>query len=136
MERESQIEIRVYLEDTDAGGVVYHGSYVRFMERVRTEWLRGAGLQQSETYEEEIGFVIHKLTMAFHRPAKLDAELLATCRVEKAKAASILFSQEVKDAQDGTVYCSAEASIACVNSRTLAARRLPDALRTKLSQLC
>lgn len=129
----STLQVRVYLEDTDAGGVVYHGSYLRYMERVRTEWLRNAGIQHSETYEDALSFVVHKLNMSFLRPARLDTTLEISCQVDKATAARIIFTQDVTDLDNGTVYCRAEAHIACIDMKSARPRRLPAHLLAALT---
>jgi acyl-CoA thioester hydrolase len=88
--------VRIYWEDTDAGGVVYHANYVRFMERARTEWLRARGIDQLELSERTSrGFVIREMHLDFHRPARLDDELLVSVAVKERRSASILFDQEI-----------------------------------------
>ena len=82
--------IRVYWEDTDAGGVVYHASYVRFLERARTEWLRAMGIgQQGLRESEDLVLVVRAMQLDFHQPARLDDELLASVVVTERRHASL-----------------------------------------------
>jgi acyl-CoA thioester hydrolase len=106
--------IRVYFEDTDAGGVVYNANYVKFLERARTEWLRSKGIEQRGLLDQGIGFVVASINMNFKKAAKLDDTLLVKCNVTEAKSASVIFAQEIID-QNGTVYITAVVKIACVD---------------------
>jgi tol-pal system-associated acyl-CoA thioesterase len=119
------IGVRVYLEDTDAGGIAYHASYLRFMERARTEWLRAMGLQQSETFAQDVSFVVHSMTLRFLRPARLDEELEVDCRVLRARAASLQFEQHVRLQGEGEACCRAEVTVACISLTSGRARRIP-----------
>lgn len=119
------IGVRVYLEDTDAGGIAYHASYLRFMERARTEWLRAIGLQQSDTFAQDVSFVVHSMALRFLRPARLDEELEVDCRVVRARAASLLFEQHVRLRGEGEVCCQAEVTVACISLASGRARRIP-----------
>jgi len=85
----------VYYEDTDAGGIVYHANYLKFMERARTEWVRSLGLHQNNLLEQSIGFVVIDMSIGFKLSAKLDDLLLVTCKVKQLKRASIVFEQSV-----------------------------------------
>lgn len=129
----SPFRVRVYLEDTDAGGIVYHASYLRFMERMRTEYLRTHGLEQSRTFELDVSFVVHTMTLEFHRPALLDAELDITCELVEAKGARLKFTQQVRDAATGLAHCTAQVSVACIALRTRGPRRIPPELLQRLS---
>jgi tol-pal system-associated acyl-CoA thioesterase len=115
----------VYLEDTDAGGIVYHASYLRFLERMRTEYLRHVGLEQSRTFQLDVSFVVHTMNLEFQRPALLDAELEVTCELVEARGARLMFHQTVRDAHDQTIHCSAHVSIACISVSTKRPRRIP-----------
>ena len=79
------IQSRVYYEDTDAGGIVYHANYLKFMERARTEWVRSLGLHQNNLLEQSIGFVVIDMSIGFKLSAKLDDLLLVTCKVKQLK---------------------------------------------------
>jgi 4-hydroxybenzoyl-CoA thioesterase len=125
---------RIYLEDTDAGGVVYHASYLRFMERARTEMLRSTGLEQSQTFKSDVSFVVHSMNLRFHAPALLDAQVLTTCELAKVSGASLVFRQQVRCPDTGTVYVSAEVTVACIQLTTRRPRRIPEALLNALQQ--
>lgn len=118
--------VRVYWEDTDAGGVVYHASYVRFLERARTEWLRGLGLDQSGLKERTgIAFMVRAMELDFLKPALLDDELTVTVEVKERRAASILFAQTILRS-DGTGLITARVRVACVDIRRMVPVRIPD----------
>ncbi|UPG93729.1 tol-pal system-associated acyl-CoA thioesterase [Luteibacter aegosomatissinici] len=116
--------VRVYWEDTDAGGVVYHASYVRFMERGRTEWLRAQGIDQM-TFREStsLGFVVREMHLDFLRAARLDDELLVTVAVKERRSASMLFGQEI--VRGDTTVLRATVRVACVNLDTMRPAQIP-----------
>ena len=126
---------RVYWEDTDGGGVVYYANYLRFLERARTEWLRALGYSQRALSERSgIQFAVINLTIDYRRPARLDDELEITCEPVLEGAASIRFGQRIYRRGEqarpaGCLLVQASARIACVDTRTLRPRRLPDFLR-------
>jgi len=126
------VRARVYLEDTDAGGIVYHTSYLRYMERARTEALRHAGIEQSSTFQQDLSFVLHSMSIRFHAAARLDDVLEASCRLTEAKAASLRFRQEVNDSQGGQLYCSADVVVACIRLSSQRPCRVPPELLQKL----
>jgi acyl-CoA thioester hydrolase len=125
---------RVYWEDTDGGGIVYYGNYLRFLERARTEWLRSLGFSQRELAEEPgVLFAVVSLNIEYRRPAKLDDELVITCEPAVEGAATIRFAQQIyrgagaaliKDA----LLVEARVRVACVDARTLRPKRLPEFL--------
>jgi acyl-CoA thioester hydrolase len=118
--------VRVYWEDTDAGGVVYHASYVRFLERARTEWLRAGGVHQSALRERTgLGFVVRSMELDFLKPALLDDELLVTVALRQRRAASILLAQSIRRG-DGTELLRAQVLAACVDLARMAPARIPD----------
>ncbi|MCU6226818.1 tol-pal system-associated acyl-CoA thioesterase, partial [Morganella morganii] len=99
--------IRVYYEDTDAGGVVYHGQYLAFLERARTEMLRERGFHQQRLLEEQLGFVVRKLTIDYHHPARLDDLLEVRSEITDIRRASLTFTQTLMH-KNGTLLCRAE----------------------------
>ncbi len=122
--------MRVYWEDTDAGGVVYYANYLKFLERCRTEWLRALGVDQPRLKTERgLQFVVVNVTVAFLRPAVLDDEVLVTAELAKFSGATILFKQSIwrNDAQliDATVRA------ACLDSATFRPRPIPKDLFTE-----
>ena len=110
--------VRVYFEDTDAGGIVYYANYFRFLERARTEWLRALGYSQESLRADDILFVVREVRARYLRPARLDDELTLTVRVESSRKASLVLAQEVlRRNEQGEEEClvQADISIACMN---------------------
>jgi acyl-CoA thioester hydrolase len=119
---------RVYWEDTDGGGIVYYGNYLRFLERARTEWLRSLGFSQLKLAEEPgVLFAVVSLNIEYRRPAKLDDELLITCEPAIEGAASVRFLQRIYRGAD-ELLVEASVRVACIDARTLRPKRLPDFL--------
>ncbi len=118
---------RVYWEDTDAGGIVYYANYLRYLERARTEWLRAQGFSQARLIEEaNILFTVVSLEIAYRKPAKLDDELAVTCELQRDGAASVRFVQRVLRAGEPEPLVEADVRVACLDARTLRAKRMPD----------
>jgi acyl-CoA thioester hydrolase len=116
--------IRVYWEDTDAGGVVYHASYVRFLERARTEWLRAMGHgQQALREREDLLLVIRDMTIEFHKPARLDDELLVSVQLGERRRASFIIAQTISRGDDLLVNASVRA--AAIHASSFRPRPLP-----------
>lgn len=128
------LPIRVYLEDTDAQGVVYNASYFRFMERARTEWLRGKGIDHDELRERYgIALVLAAIEARFVSPAKLSDMLYVEAAVCRARGARVVFDQVVRrDAQDGEVLCHGQAEVASMDVQQGRPRRLPRELLSEL----
>jgi len=134
------LSARVYWEDTDGGGVVYHANYLKFLERARTEWLRAQGHSQQELAREHgILFAVTRMEIVFRRPARLDDALTVTCEPKRAGAASLSFLQRVlRESASATavaaragdeeenLIASATVRIACVDAQTFRPQRLPE----------
>jgi acyl-CoA thioester hydrolase len=116
--------VRVYWEDTDAGGVVFYANYLKFFERARTEWLRAAGFGQ-ERLRSALGlmFVVSETAVRYHRPARLDDELQITVEPAPPRHVSLTLAQSATRGDmrlvDGRI------TIACVDAATLRPRRIP-----------
>jgi acyl-CoA thioester hydrolase len=124
---EFSFPVRVYWEDTDAGGVVYYASYLRFLERARSEWLRGLGVDQVRLMRDErLQFVVVEANVRYHRPAKFDDELRVSVTLESLRGASIAMRQEVRRGEE--LLVSAIVRAACLDADTLKPRPLPKAL--------
>ncbi len=125
------LPIRVYYEDTDFSGFVYHASYLRFMERGRTELLRGLAGNQMDLHRDAEGlvFVVRRMTLDFIRPAVMDDQLTVVTRTRELRGASMTLAQQVRRGKE--VLVSADVTVACV--RDGRATRLPDSLRAKLT---
>ncbi len=117
--------VRIYWEDTDAGGVVYHSNYLRFMERARTEWLRAQGIDQMDLRDSTgLAFVVRDMQLDFLKPARLDDELQITVLVKERRAASMLFAQDVTRA-DGLLLVRAQVRVACVDLEAMRPVQIP-----------
>lgn len=122
--------VRVYWEDTDAGGVVYHASYVRYFERGRSEWLRAQGWSQARLAEEQkVLFSVVNMQIRFFQPARLDDLLEVVTTPQVAGGASLSFEQQLQ--RDGQVLTRATVLVACVDAASFKPRRLPLALRAE-----
>jgi acyl-CoA thioester hydrolase len=128
-------EARVYWEDTDAGGVVYHSNYLRFLERARTEWLRARGYSQSLIQAESgLVFTVVSIEAHFRRAAKLDDLLCISCEPAIDGGASLRFVQAIRrNAPDGELLLDAVVRVACVSAAGFQPRRLPPTLRKELT---
>ncbi|SFM28261.1 tol-pal system-associated acyl-CoA thioesterase [Methylobacterium pseudosasicola] len=126
-----RLAVRVYYEDTDFSGFVYHASYLRFLERGRTELLRGLAGDQSDLHREARGlvFVVRRMTLDFIRPARMDDQLTIVTRTQQLRGASMQLAQEVRRGDE--LLVAAEVTVACV--RDGRAIRLPEALRRLLA---
>ena len=125
--------VRVYWEDTDAGGVVYYANYLKFLERARSEWLRTLGIDQARLLEDErLQFVVVEANIRYHRPAKFDDELVVSAALESLGGASVTFAQEIRrGTAGGELLVSASVRAACIASDTLKPRPLPKALASQ-----
>ena len=118
---------RVYWEDTDGGGVVYYANYLRFLERARTEWLRGRGWsQQALALDPGILFTVTNVNINYKSPARLDDQLLIGCAPEPEGRIRLAFDQQIRrGASDGDVLVEARVVVACVDAKTFRPKRLP-----------
>lgn len=126
--------VRVYYEDTDSSGIVYHASYLRFMERARTEWLRSLGFGLPELRDEqEVLFTVSRLRIDYLQPARFNDMLDVSLRLTRLGGASLLLEQTVCRTS-GELLCRAEVRIACVDANTLGPRPLPKAVCMELKR--
>ena len=133
-ETSHQWPVRVYYEDTDAGGGVFYANYLKFMERARTEWLRTLGFeQQSLINEHGIGFIVAALDMKYRAAARLDDHLTIQTSITQIGRASLHFAQRVL--LSDTVLAEGNIRVGCVKLSTLKPSALPDDLREQISQL-
>ena len=123
-----QWPLRVYIEDTDAGGIVYYVNYLKFMERARTEYLRSLGFAKKFIFNQDLMFIVHSVTAQYIKPASLDDELLATARLLKLGGASFLMEQLIFRGDE--LLCKGEVNIACVDKATMKPRRIPGEIRS------
>lgn len=125
------LPITVYIEDTDAGGIVYYVNYLKFMERARSEWLKKLGFTQRGLLDSGIQLVVHRLDCRYAKPARLDDELLVSAEVEKASSCRMRFIQNVTCR--GEPLCEASVEIACLDATRLKPIRWPAALAAALN---
>lgn len=106
---------RVYWEDTDAGGVVYHAQYVAFLERARSEWMRARGqMQEQLRREHDLVFVVRAMQLEFLKPARLDDLLQVSAELRQVKRASVVFAQTIR--RDDQVLLTAQVRVAAVSA--------------------
>ena len=127
-----KLPIRVYIEDTDAGGIVFYANYLKFMERARTELIRSLGIQLRGSFKLNVSFVVHSLEVKYIKPAKLDDELHVSAAVEKVAKSYLVFYQEVFNLA-GECITSARVKIACVELDTGKPRPMMSDLHQALS---
>ena len=125
--------VRVYYEDTDAGGIVYYANYLKFFERARTEWLRAIHVEQHVLLQEhDAMFVVKSVSAEYHAPARLDDELKLTLSIEKLGRASILFVQQAWCG--GQLLNTARVKVGCVGS-DLSPRAVPPSVAEKMRSI-
>ncbi len=128
------MQVRVYYEDTDFSGVVYHSNYLKYMERSRTEWLRHLEIFHQDLAKEDSAFAIHRMELKFGPPAIIDDLLTVRTRLKKLGGARSFLRQDVLRISDGgeeTMICGADVEVAFINHGG-GAKRFPDELRAKL----
>ncbi|MDQ3060277.1 MAG: tol-pal system-associated acyl-CoA thioesterase [Pseudomonadota bacterium] len=134
-----QWPVRVYWEDTDAGGIVFYANYLKFFERSRTEWLRSLGLEQQRLKDDTGGmFVVTEAQIRYHRPARLDDELVVTARTLKAGRAAMLIHQQALlqpapgSDQAAALLCEGTIRIGWVQAATMQPARIPAQILDRL----
>ena len=130
-----EFPVRVYWEDTDAGGIVFYANYLKFFERARTEWLRSLGLAQQRLREQTGGmFVVSETAVKYHRPARLDDHLRVTARLAEAGRASLVIAQQAWLGE--TLLCEGHIRIGWVQADTealLKPARIPPSILERLT---
>ena len=130
MTAEFSLPIRVYIEDTDAGGIVYYVNYLKYLERARTELMRTFGLERAAVSDAGWNFVVSDVSLSYKEPARLDDQLSATAVISAVGGATINFYQTVR--RDDTVLVAGDIQIACVDRGTGRPTRLDAALRQQI----
>jgi acyl-CoA thioester hydrolase len=126
------LPIRVYYEDTDAGGIVYHANYLKFMERARTEWLRSFGVEQDILAQQGFLFVLSQLSINYRKPALFNEQIYVSAMLTECQKASMLFTQQVwRQNSDNARELLADASVkvVCITQDTRRPTPLPPAIR-------
>ncbi|MDX1551253.1 MAG: YbgC/FadM family acyl-CoA thioesterase [Marinobacter sp.] len=119
------LSVRVYIEDTDAGGIVYHAKYLHYMERARTEWVRSRGVGLRAGLADNVSYVVQRLSIHYGIPAKLDDELRVTAEPVAFGRVWMDFHQRVVRVSDDAVLASADVRVACIALDSGRPRRLP-----------
>ena len=114
--------IRVYIEDTDAGGIVYHANHIRYFERARSEWLRAQNVKHYWD-QHDYSFVVHQICVQYHKPIFMDSLLDVTVSVDSCKAASFIVQQNIYCKE--VLLASASVTLACLD-KYLKPRRIPE----------
>ena len=127
---EFSLPIRVYIEDTDAGGIVYYVNYLKYLERARTELMRTFGLERAAVADAGWNFVVSDVSLSYKEPARLDDQLHATAVISAVGGATVDFRQTVR--RDDTVLVAGDIQIACVDRGTGRPTRLDAALRKQV----
>lgn len=125
------IPLRVYIEDTDAGGIVYYVNYLKYMERARTEFMRAQGFAKTAVADDGLLLVVRDVQARYHASARLDDELIVTAVIESMRATALNFKQCVYRGEE--LLCEAQIQIACVDPVVGRARRLPPMIYQRLS---
>lgn len=127
-------KIRVYYEDTDAGGIVFYANYLKFLERARTEWLRSLGIEQTDLLEQSVGFVVKRVEMDNIKAARFNEQLSISSQIVELKRASLVFKQEIfNDSQD--LLVSALIRVACIDLARMRPLAIPKQILGELSRV-
>lgn len=126
--------VRIYFEDTDSGGVVYHSNYLKFMERARTEWLRSLNLNQADLKKKDkIMFVVAKVYIDYKKAAQFNDALDIETSVDNIGASKVDLTQNIM--KNSELYTSAKISIACIHSETFKPQRIPKLIKQQMETL-
>jgi len=125
--------VRVYYEDTDAGGVVYYANYLKFFERARTEMLRSLGFEQDRLLlEENVIFVVRSVKIDYLKPARFNEHIQVSAKVIEHKKTNLTFEQSITRQQD--LLCSGAIRIACLDAQSMKPKLIPIAILELLSE--
>ena len=130
MTEEFSTPIRVYIEDTDAGGIVYYVNYLKYLERARTEFMRTLGYGKAAFIADGLMFVVTDVRLSYRTPARLDDLLEVEARLSRLGAATLTFAQRVKRGEE--ILVEGEVTLATIGQDDGRPRRLPKDVRTRL----
>ncbi len=125
------MEKRIYYHDTDAGGVVYYGNYLKYLEEARTEFLENKGLSVKSFQERGLLYAVRKCSIVYRSPARYADTLICDAKLKKATAAQLIFEQMICDKKTGRIVAEAEISLACLNQK-FKPTQIPEDLKAKL----
>lgn len=131
-------QVQVYYEDTDAGGVVYHANYLRFMERARTEWLRGLGIEQDRLMQDRnVLFAVRSVQIEYKHPIRFNDALSVSVEPVAVRPASLSIRQAITDRQDGKLlFASADVNVVCLKADSLAPQAIPGDVFKEIQSAC
>lgn len=124
---EFSVQFRVYLEDTDAGGIVYYVNYLKYMERARTDWLRSLGWEFQNLYQDNLQFVVHSMEARYIQPARMDDDITVTVSIEKMARTYLIFRQAVLRGKEQ--LCEANIKVVCIHAKSMKPVNLPKSMR-------
>ena len=128
------LPIRIYFEDTDSGGVVYHSNYLKFMERARTEWLRDIGIDQRHLKQDhQIMFVVHRIDIQYKFPARFNDDLIVKSEIKDIGSSKIEFRQMIY--RNDEMLIDASVDIACIDSEKFKPVRIPPTIKQTMESL-
>ena len=128
------LPIRIYFEDTDSGGVVYHSNYLKFMERARTEWLRSIGIDQRHLKQDhQIMFVVHRIDIQYKFPARFNDDLIVKSELKDIGSSKIEFRQMIY--RNDEMLIDANVDIACIDSEKFKPVRIPPTIKQTMESL-
>ncbi|WP_299982629.1 tol-pal system-associated acyl-CoA thioesterase [uncultured Pseudoteredinibacter sp.] len=131
---EFSLPVRVYIEDTDAGGIVYYVNYLKFMERARTEFMRSNGFDKAAVGGDGQLMVVHSANINYRKPARLDDELKITAKVVQLRRSYLVFAQQVWRQSDNELLCEGEVKVACVDADTMKPKAMPRVIQEALGK--
>ena len=131
-------QVQVYYEDTDAGGVVYYANYLRFMERARTEWLRGLGIEQDRLMQDRnVLFAVRSVRIEYKHPIRFNDALSVSVEPVAVRPASLSIRQAITDRQDGKLlFASADVNVVCLKADSFAPQAIPGDLFKEIQSAC
>ncbi len=131
----SKLDVRVYYEDTDSGGVVYYANYLKFIERARTEYLRNLGFEQDILISENNAiFAVRKVVADYISPARFNDLLIVDTKIEKTGKASLVFSQKIMNKEQNKVLFNAQITIACLQADSFKPFAIPREILEKINE--
>ncbi|MCK8516177.1 tol-pal system-associated acyl-CoA thioesterase [Methylonatrum kenyense] len=129
-----RLPIRIYYEDTDSGGVVYHANHIRFFERSRTEWLRQLGFEQDELLQERrLVFAVHSMEVRYLKPIRFNALVNVTTELLEQRRTSLNLDQRILSEDMETMFCLATVRVVCVDADRFVPTPLPDDLSAEIA---
>lgn len=132
--------VKVYYEDTDAGGVVYYANYLKFFERARSEWLNSLGIDQAELLSADIAFAVKRAQIDYIKPARLNDDIHVVTKVSELTGASITFNQQIflgshSDPTNSVILCKALIKVVCLKLASFSPCRLPAVIKEEFQRV-